>query len=143
VEEIKFLGNPGSEKGYPLPFAVTRDNLFTFDEIEALGNPAITDADNKPRYTLAHHHAAMGKKFSVDEIIALGDPTDQDGKSIADYMLESKQPLTEKERFFLTSGLNSIPKCELAWQIEQGEEIAMAEVIQYPDLIERYADRLI
>jgi hypothetical protein len=111
---------------------------FTVDEILRLGNPT----DNYGN-TIAHTMACWGHEFTVDEILQLGDPVGIEGQTIAHQMEENGYKFSIKENFMLTSGFTNIQEAELAWQCESGENVSLEEVLPYPVLLEKYADRLV
>jgi hypothetical protein len=115
-----------------------RGYKFTVDEILRLGNPVDHEG-----YSVAHEMTGNGHKFTVDEILRLENPVSFKEHTIPHLMKKKGYTFTPMENFMLASGITNIQEAELAWRIEQGEDISMADVLQHPDLLERYADRLV
>jgi hypothetical protein len=82
-------------------------------------------------------------KFTLEKLIRLGNPANNDGLTISQIMENRGHEFSKKENFILNSGFNDFNKAKLCWRLEQGEGVSVAEVISYPDLLDKYADRLV
>jgi ankyrin repeat protein len=111
LDHLLRLGNPGNRWNLTPAHWVARAYHFTVDDLQRLGNPAISSerivylvgdieldsttlyemgvAINFPGATVAHIMAREGWRFSPQDLQRLGDPQDAEGRTISDWMQDS------------------------------------------------------